>query len=95
MEGKWNEMLWTRDKIRLYATLKRTDARIQVIFDDLIKIMETFRFEAKNDYENEIWLRHPRKLHYPKSYHCTSGAPAVHVIFTERGYALCLPIAKW
>lgn len=54
MEGKWNEMLWTRDKIRLYATLKSTDARIQVIFDDLIKIMETFRFEAKNDYENEI-----------------------------------------
>lgn len=54
MEGKWNEMLWTRDKIRLYATLKRTDARIQVTFDDLIKIMETFRFEAKNDYENEI-----------------------------------------
>ena len=54
MEGKWNEMLWTRDKFRLYATRKRTDARIQVIFDDLIKIMETFRFEAKNDYENEI-----------------------------------------
>ena len=54
MEGKWNEMLWTRDKFRLYATLKRTDARIQVILDDLIKIMETFRFEAKNDYENEI-----------------------------------------
>lgn len=54
MEGKWNEMLWTRDKIRLYAALKRTDARVQVIFDDLIKIMETFRFEAKNDYENEI-----------------------------------------
>ena len=49
MEGKWNEMLWTRDKIRLYATLKRTDARIQVIFDDsTFKIMETFRFEAKN-----------------------------------------------
>ena len=36
------------------SALKRTDARIQVIFDDLIKIMETFRFEAKNDYENEI-----------------------------------------
>ena len=55
MEGKWNEMLWTRDKIRLHAALKRTDARIQVIFDDLIfKIMVTFRFEAKNDYENEI-----------------------------------------
>lgn len=54
MEGKWNEMFWTRDKFRLYATLKRKDARIQVIFDDLIKIMETFRFEAKNDYENEI-----------------------------------------
>ena len=54
MEGKWNEMLWTRDNIRLNAALKRTDARIQVIFDDLIKIMETFRFEAKNDYENEI-----------------------------------------
>lgn len=54
MEGKWNEMLWTRDKIRLFAALKRTDARIQVIFDDLIKKMETFRFEAKNDYENEI-----------------------------------------
>ena len=85
MEGKWNEMLWTPDKIRLYAAVKRTDARIQVIFDDLIfKIMETFRFEAKNDYENEISLnvfsrilkyRHPRKLHctffHPKSYHCT------------------------
>ena len=41
-------------KSALYAALKRTDARIQVIFDDLIKIMETFRFEAKNDYENEI-----------------------------------------
>ena len=56
MEGKWNEMLWTRDKIRLlYAALKRTDARIQIIFDDLIfKIMVTFRFEAKNDYENDI-----------------------------------------
>ena len=55
MEGKWNEILWTRDKIRLYATLKSTDARIQVIFDDLIfKIMVTFRFEAKNDYENDI-----------------------------------------
>ena len=54
MEGKWNEMLCTRDKIRSYAALKRTDARIQVIFYDLIKIMETFRFEAKNDYENEI-----------------------------------------
>ena len=38
-----------------YVALKRTDARIQGIFDDLIfKIMETFRFEAKNDYENEI-----------------------------------------
>ena len=50
MEGKWNEMLWTRDKIRLlYA------ARIQVISDDLIfKIMVAFRFEAKNDYENDI-----------------------------------------
>lgn len=55
MEGKWNEMLWTRDNIRLNAALKRTDARIQVIFDDsTFKIMETFRFEAKNDYENEI-----------------------------------------
>ena len=55
MEGKWNEMLWTRDKIRFYAALKRTDALIQVIFDDLIfKIMVTFRFKAKNDYENVI-----------------------------------------
>lgn len=55
MEGKWNEMLWTRDKIRLYAALKRTGTRIQVIFDDLIfKTMGTFRFEVKNDYENEI-----------------------------------------
>ena len=29
LEGKWNEMLWTRDKIRfiIYAALKRTGAR--------------------------------------------------------------------
>lgn len=55
MEGKWNEMLWTRDKIHLYAALKRTGARIQVIFEDLIfKTMVTFRFEAKNGYENDI-----------------------------------------
>ena len=37
------------------SALKRTGARIQVIFDDLIfKTMEIFRFEAKNDYENDI-----------------------------------------